>query len=204
MPSRAIVLFRYFLFKPLVCIVIANVVVLYCIVQGCMVIMGVTRFHEAQSDGSDKHRGLLTMLSACPTREGRGGRCRRDEGGWGRRGGTRRTKGQECMHFVSTLVSTAWRMGLLIRVDWLWPPRDSVLKTESRGEFLPARYSCTSLLCGCYAHCGWGPRPAGGPFLYRGSPRRSMQHTDLSRSMQWDLHLKPRLRARGARPPRAR
>ncbi len=48
-------------------------------VQGCMIIMGVTRFHEAQSDGSDKHRGLLTMFSACPTREGRGGRCRREE-----------------------------------------------------------------------------------------------------------------------------
>ena len=39
------------------------------------------------------------------------------QGGWGRRGGTRRTKGQECMHFVSTLVSTAWRMGLLLRVE---------------------------------------------------------------------------------------
>ena len=44
-----------------------------------MIIMGVTRCHEAQSDGSDKHRGLLTMLSACPAREGRGGRCRREE-----------------------------------------------------------------------------------------------------------------------------
>ena len=50
------------------------------------------------------------------------------QGGWGRRGGTGRTKGQECMHFVSTLVSTAWRMGFRLRVEGWWPPRDSVLK----------------------------------------------------------------------------
>ena len=50
------------------------------------------------------------------------------QGGWGRRGGTRRTKGQECMHFVSTLVSTAWRMGFRLRVEGWLPPRDPVLK----------------------------------------------------------------------------
>jgi hypothetical protein len=38
------------------------------------------------------------------------------------------------MHFVSTLVSTAWKVGLRLRVEGWWPPWDSVLKTESHGE----------------------------------------------------------------------
>eukprot|EP01043_Picozoa_sp_COSAG02_P034727 COSAG02_NODE_2445_length_8843_cov_21.333143_2_plen_134_part_00 len=43
------------------------------------------------------------------------------------------------MHLVSTLVSTAWRMGLRLRVEGWWPPRDSPLnKGESRGvDLLP-------------------------------------------------------------------
>ena len=32
------------------------------------------------------------------------------------------------MHFVSTLVSTAWRMGFRLRVEGWLPPRDPVLK----------------------------------------------------------------------------
>ena len=31
--------------------------------------------------------------------------------------------------------STAWRMGLRLRVEGWWPPWDSVFKTESHGAF---------------------------------------------------------------------
>ena len=80
-----------------------------------MIIMGVTRCHEAQSDGSDKHRGLLTMLSACPTREGRGGamQARRDDHG-------------AIIGVVGQPVTGGWPS---------WRRRRREIDTELRGDF---------------------------------------------------------------------
>ena len=82
-----------------------------------MIIMGVTRFHEAQSDGSDKHRGLRAADDALrlphPRRSRGAMQARRDDHG-------------AIIGVVGQPVTGGWPS---------WRRRRREIDTELRGDF---------------------------------------------------------------------